>query len=99
MYATFDISLRRPEARPLYAAALGGLACAFLIGRMLPVAMDALSTAVAPLCAVSDSAGSALDKGEPLASYSLPNLPGQRRTIVRRFYCPGGFTRAARPAG
>ncbi len=99
MYATFDISLRRPEARPLYAAALGGLACAFLIGKMLPVAMDALSTAVAPLCAVSDSAGSALDKVEPIASYALPNVPGKRVTIVRVFYGPGGFTRAHRHAG
>ena len=92
-------SLGRAETRPLYAAAIGGLACAFLIGKMLPVAMDTLSTVVAPLCAVSDPAGSALDTVEPIASYALPNVPGKRVTIVRVFYGPGGFTRAHRHAG
>jgi quercetin dioxygenase-like cupin family protein len=95
---TFGLaSFGRIDARPLYAAALGGLACAFLIGKMLPVAMDTLSTVVAPLC--SDAAGSALDKVEPIASYALPNVPGKRVTIVRVFYGPGGFTRAHRHAG
>ena len=61
--------------------------------------MDALSTVVAPLCAVSDPAGSALDTVEPIASYALPNVPGKRVTIVRVFYGPGGFTRAHRHAG
>ncbi len=92
-------SLGRAEIRPLYAAAIGGLACAVLIGKMLPVAMDTLSTVVAPLCAVSDPAGSALDTVEPIASYALPNVPGKRVTIVRVFYGPGGFTRAHRHAG
>jgi len=92
-------SLGRTEARPLYLAALGGLACALLIGKMLPVAMDAISSAVTPLCAVGDSAGSPLDKVEPIASHALPNVPGKRVTIVRVFYGPGGFTRAHRHAG
>jgi quercetin dioxygenase-like cupin family protein len=92
-------SLGRAETRPLCAAAIGGLACAFLIGKMLPVAMDTLSTVVAPLCAVSGPAGSALDTVEPIASYALPNVPGKRVTIVRVFYGPGGFTRAHRHAG
>jgi quercetin dioxygenase-like cupin family protein len=92
-------SLRRIETRQLYAAAIGGLACAFLIGKMLPVAMDTISTIVAPLCAVSDPSGSALDTVEPIASYALPNVPGKRVTIVRVFYGPGGFTRAHRHAG
>jgi quercetin dioxygenase-like cupin family protein len=92
-------SLGRIETRPLYAAAIGGLACAFLVGKMLPVAMDTFSAAIAPLCAVSDPAGSALDTVEPIGSYSLPNVPGKRVTIVRVFYGPGGFTRAHRHAG
>jgi quercetin dioxygenase-like cupin family protein len=92
-------TLARTEARPLYAAAIGGLACAFLIGKVLQLAMDTHSTVLAPLCAVSDSAGSPLDAVEPIASYELPNLPGKRVTIVRVFYGPGGFTRAHRHAG
>jgi quercetin dioxygenase-like cupin family protein len=87
------------EARPLYAAVIGALACAFLICKSLPVMMDTLSTVVAPLCAVNDSAGSPLDAVEPIASHALPNVPGKRVTIVRVFYGPGGFTRAHRHAG
>jgi quercetin dioxygenase-like cupin family protein len=98
MSHTFGLaSFGRIEARPLHAAALGGLACAFLIVKMLPVAMDTVSTVVAPLCA--DAAGSALDQVEPIGSYALPNVPGKRVTIVRVFYGPGGFTRAHRHAG
>lgn len=92
-------SLGRIETRPLYAAVIGGLACAFLIGKSPPAMMDTLSAVVAPLCAVSDPAGSALDTVEPIASYALPNVPGKRVTIVRVFYDPGGFTRAHRHAG
>jgi quercetin dioxygenase-like cupin family protein len=98
MTATFDVaSLGRTEARPLHMAIIGGLAGAFLLGKMLPVAMDTVSTVVAPLCA--DSAGPALDTVEPIASYALPNVPGKRVTIVRVSYGPGGFTRAHRHAG
>ena len=97
MAATFGVaSLGRIETRPLRMAIIGGLACAFLLGKVLPVAMDTLSTVVAPLCADS---GSALDTVEPIASYALPNVPGKRVTIVRVFYGPGGFTRAHRHAG
>ena len=99
MSMTSGTMLVRPEARPLYLAVTVGLACAFLIGNMLPVAMDTLSTIVAPLCAASDPAGSALDTVEPIGSYALPNVPGKRVTIVRVFYGPGGFTRAHRHAG
>jgi quercetin dioxygenase-like cupin family protein len=95
--AAFDLSLARTEARPLYPAVLAGLACAFLLGKTLPVTMDAISTVVAPLCA--DPAGSTLDTVEPISSYALPNVPGKRVTIVRVFYGPGGFTRAHRHAG
>jgi quercetin dioxygenase-like cupin family protein len=80
-------------------AGLAGLACALLIGKTLPLAMDAVSTIVGPLCAVAGSAGSALDTVEPIASYALPNVPGKRVTIVRVFYGPGGFTRAHWHAG
>lgn len=86
--------------RQLYAAVIGGLACAFVIGKALPVAMDTVSTVIAPLCASSSSAASSpLDKVELIASHALPNVPGKRVTIVRVFYGPGGFTRAHRHAG
>jgi quercetin dioxygenase-like cupin family protein len=99
MYATSRIVLARPEARPLHIAVFAGLACALLIGKALPVMIDALSGMAAPLCAVSDPSGSALDTVEPIGSYALPNVPGKRVTIVRVFYGPGGFTRAHRHAG
>ncbi|MDB5605437.1 MAG: hypothetical protein JWP25_2337 [Bradyrhizobium sp.] len=99
MFATLGMSRGRAEARPLYMAAIAGLACAFVIGKALPLAMDAVSTVVAPLCAASDPAGSTLDTVEPIASYALPNVPGKRVTVVRVFYGPGGFTRAHRHAG
>jgi quercetin dioxygenase-like cupin family protein len=89
----------RPEAQPLYAAIIAGLACAFVIGKTLPVLMDTLSSAVAPLCAVGDPSGSTLDTVEPITSHALPNVPGKRVTIVRVFYGPGGFTAAHRHAG
>src|SRR6202022_5057846 len=93
------LPLTRPEARPFHLAVLAGLACAFLVGKALPVIMDTLSSVCAPLCAVSDPAGSPLDTVEPIGSYALPNVPGKRVTIVRVFYGPGGFTRPHRHAG
>jgi quercetin dioxygenase-like cupin family protein len=99
MSAASTAFLGRAAAQPLHTAVIAGLACAFVIGKTLPVMMDALSTGVAPLCAVSDPAGSALDTVEPIASYALPNVPGKRVTIVRVFYGPGGFSRAHRHAG
>ena len=92
MFATSAIRLGRP-------AVLAGLACAFLIGKALPVIMDTLSSVAEPLCASSDPAGSALDTVEPITSHALTNVPGKRVTIVRVFYGPGGFTRAHRHAG
>src|SRR5215212_8200390 len=89
----------RTEIRPLLAAVIAGLACAFLIGKSLPVAIDTLAKVIEPLCAVSNPAGSTLDTVEPIASYALPNVPGKRVTIVRVFYGPGGFTRAHRHGG
>jgi quercetin dioxygenase-like cupin family protein len=79
-------------------AVVAGLACALAIGKALPLTMDAVFGALAPLCA-SAAGGSPLDKVEPIASYPLPNVPGKRVTIVRVFYGPGGFTRAHRHAG
>jgi quercetin dioxygenase-like cupin family protein len=96
MFAMPGLPQARKDVRPIYMAGLAGLACAFVIGKTLPLAMQAVSTIVAPLCAVS---GSALDTVEPIASYALPNVPGKRVTIVRVFYGPGGFTRAHRHAG
>ena len=101
MQATFDMSptTGRTGARRFFAAVVAGLACALLIGKALPVMMDAVSTVIAPLCASSDPMGSTLDTVEPIGSYALPNVPGKRVTIVRVFYGPGGFTRAHRHAG
>src|SRR5258708_30761959 len=92
-------ALTRSKAQPLHMAVIAGLTCAFLIGKTLPVMMDALSSVAAPLCAVSDGAGSALDTVEPIGSYALPNVPGKRVTIVRVVYGPGGFTPAHPHAG
>ena len=89
----------RANARPLYTAVIAGLACAFAVGKTLPVMMDTLSGAVVPLCAVSNSAGSTGDTVEPVSSHALPNVPGKRVTVVRVAYGPGGFTRAHRHAG
>jgi quercetin dioxygenase-like cupin family protein len=99
IFAPLDMSPRRSMARPFHIAVIAGLACAFVIGKAMPITMDAISTIVAPLCAVGDPAGSTLDTVEPIASHALPNVPGKRVTIVRVFYGPGGFTRAHRHAG
>ena len=99
MFAT-SISLpSRVDARPLLLAAFAGLACALAVARALPATYDAISNAVAPLCASAEPTGSALDKVEPIGSYALPNVPGKRVTIVRVFYGPGGFTRPHRHSG
>jgi quercetin dioxygenase-like cupin family protein len=79
-------------------AAVAGLVGALGIGRALPLGMDQVVTALAPLCATS-SESSPLDRVEPIASYALPNVPGKRVTIVRVFYGPGGFSRPHRHAG
>jgi quercetin dioxygenase-like cupin family protein len=99
MSAAFDSSFGQTRTRPLQLAVIAGLACALVIGKALPSAMDAITAVVAPLCASSAAAGSPLDVVEPISSYALPNVPGKRVTIVRVFYGPGGFTRAHRHAG
>src|SRR5262245_9843744 len=99
MLPTFALSPSRLDARPLYMAVIGGLACAFALGKTLPLAVDAVSTAIEPLCASATPAGSTLDTLAPIGSYALPNVPGKRVTIVRVFYGPGGFTRPHRHAG
>lgn len=88
----------RPRPQAFALAVVGGLVCALAIGRALPVTMDAISAAMAPVCA-SAAEGSPLDKVEPIGSYALPNVPGKRVTIVRVFYGPGGFTRPHKHAG
>ena len=98
MFATSISSPSRSDARLLLLAAIAGVACALAVARALPVAFDAISNVIEPLCASADPTGSALDKVEPIASYSLPNVPGKRVTIVRVFYGPGGFTRPHRHA-
>ena len=99
MSATSCMSMARSEARPVYLTIMAGLACAFVIARILPPAIDAIATMAAPLCAVGAPTGSTLDTVEPIGSYALPNVPGKRVMIMRVFYGPGGFTRAHRHAG
>ena len=99
MFKDSAARLHRSDIRPAMIAAFAGLTCAFALGRALPVTMDALSTAIAPLCASSAQAAGAGDKVEPIGSYALPNVPGKRVTIVRVTYGPGGFSRPHRHAG
>jgi quercetin dioxygenase-like cupin family protein len=89
----------RAQRSQVYAALIAGLACALLMGKSMPVMIDAVAAVVEPLCAVSDPTGSSLDRVEPITSHALPNVPGKRVTIVRVFYGPGGFTRAHRHSG
>lgn len=98
MTAVTTIPLMPPRPQGMALAVVAGLACALAIGRALPVTMDAVTGALAPLCAAATES-SPLDRVEPIASYPLPNVPGKRVTIVRVFYGPGGFTRAHRHAG
>jgi quercetin dioxygenase-like cupin family protein len=97
------VGIARAEAKPvhmpIYLTIVAGLTCAFAVAKAAPSATDRIPTIAAPLCAVNDSAGSALNTVEPIASHALPNVPGKRVTIVRVFYGPGGFTRAHRHAG
>jgi quercetin dioxygenase-like cupin family protein len=79
-------------------AVVAGFACAAAIARTLPVAMDSMSAASAPLCADSAS-GSSLNKVEVIASYALPNVPGKKVTVVRVAYGPAGFTPPHRHGG
>lgn len=85
-------------SRPAAIAVVAGFVCALAIGKALPVTIDSLSTALAPLCATA-AEGSPLDKVEPIGSYALPNVPGKRVTIVRVSYGPGGFSRPHRHSG
>ncbi len=98
MLAALQVSPLRPEARFLLLSVIAGLACALLIGKVLPTTMDAISSIIEPLCASGAPAGS-LDVVEPISSHALPNVPGKRVTIVRVFYGPGGFTPAHQHAG
>ena len=65
MFAMSGLPRARTDVRRVYMAGLAGLACAFVIGKTLPLAMEAVSTMVAPLCAVGSPAGSTLDTVEP----------------------------------
>ena len=98
MSATFSLA-PISQGRPFYLAIIAGLACAFVIGKALPRAVDAISAVIEPLCMNSNPAGSTQDVVEPISSHALPNVPGKRVTIVRVFYGPGGFTPAHRHAG
>jgi quercetin dioxygenase-like cupin family protein len=99
MLATSFLSSPRPDTRPLAIAVITGLACAFAVGKALPLVLNAAAVAIEPLCATAEPTGSKLDVVEPIGSYALPNLPGKRVTVVRVFYGPGGFTRPHRHSG
>ncbi|MCA1414453.1 cupin domain-containing protein [Bradyrhizobium sp. NBAIM20] len=86
------------QSRSTAFAVIAGLVCALAIGKALPVTIDSVSSALAPLCATA-AEGSPLDKVEPIGSYALPNVPGKRVTIVRVSYGPGGFSRPHRHSG
>ena len=98
MSATSGLS-RDVESRPLCLAIVAGLACAFVLGKAVPLVIGAIAAMSEPICMASDPAGSPLDVVEPIGSYPLPNVPGKRVTIVRVFYGPGGFTRPHRHSG
>jgi quercetin dioxygenase-like cupin family protein len=80
-------------------AAVAGLFCAVALARTLPMAYDVASALAAPLCSVSNEAGSPANKVEVISSYALPNVPGKRVTVVRVTYGPGGFTPPHRHGG
>ncbi len=90
--------LAERDWRRLALAVVAGFACAVVISRTLPVAMDAISAVAAPLCA-DNASGSSPNKVEIIASYALPNVPGKRVTVVRVIYGPGGFTPPHRHGG
>ena len=94
MFVTSFLSPSRPDPRPLLMAVIAGLACAFVIGKALPLVVNAASVAIEPLCASAEPTGSKLDVVEPIGSYALPNVPGKRVN-----YGPGGFTRPHRHSG
>ncbi len=98
MFAALRLSPTN-QSGPLHLAIIAGLACALLIGKALPITIDAVSGIIEPLCASSAQAASTQDVVEPITSHALPNVPGKRVTIVRVFYGPGGFTPAHRHAG
>jgi quercetin dioxygenase-like cupin family protein len=85
--------------RPALLAVITGLACALVAGQALPMTIDRMSGALAPLCMTTAAANSPLNKVEVIASHALPNLAGKRVTIVRVSYGPGGFTAAHRHSG
>jgi quercetin dioxygenase-like cupin family protein len=96
--ARFQFTAMRSQSQPVWLAVIAGLACALAIGRALPVTVNAVLDAAAPLCATA-AEGSPLDRVEVVASYPLPNVAGKRVTIVRVTYGPGGFSRPHKHAG
>jgi quercetin dioxygenase-like cupin family protein len=85
--------------RSVSLAVIAGLACALATGKALPMTIDRMSGALAPLCITNAAANSPLNKVEVIASHALPNVAGKRVTIVRVSYGPGGFTPAHRHSG
>jgi quercetin dioxygenase-like cupin family protein len=93
------MSLSRRDSRQLSLAVVMGLACALAIGKALPLTIDTVSAIAAPLCADSSPSRSPLDRVDLIASYPLANSPGNRLTVVRVSYGPGGFTAPHRHSG
>jgi quercetin dioxygenase-like cupin family protein len=97
--ASMVMSLSQRDSRQLSLAIVTGLACALAIGKTVTLTIDTASAITAPLCAVSSPSGSPLDRVDLIASYPLANSPGNRVTVVRVSYGPGGFTRPHHHAG
>ena len=63
-------SSQQGDFRSFYLAIIAGLACAFVVGKMLPSTMAAILAVIEPLCMSSDSAGSTQDVVEPISSHA-----------------------------
>jgi quercetin dioxygenase-like cupin family protein len=97
--ASMVMSLSQRDSRQLSLAIVMGLACALAIGKTLTLTIDTVSAIATPLCAVSSPSRSPLDRVDLIGSYPLANSPGNRLTVVRVSYGPGGFTRPHRHSG
>jgi Uncharacterized conserved protein, contains double-stranded beta-helix domain len=87
------------ERRPFYLAVVAGLACALVIGKVLPSTMDAISANYRTVMREQRSRRLHARYRRADLIARAAERAGKRVTIVRVFYGPGGFTRAHRHAG
>ena len=91
-------SSQQGDFRSFYLAIVAGLACAFVIGKMLPSTIAAISAVIEPLC-MNSVRGFDAGCGRADLLARAAERAGQARTIVRVFYGPGGFTPAHQHVG